>query len=100
VRSSGLAKGKINVGKPLTCRTTPQSGWNFLEDTWVATRRFGSQPANGSMSTEPKNSQVANRDVRDGDGPLQVAGHIALVANRLEWVNLDPLNEADIGDNC
>jgi hypothetical protein len=52
------------------------------------------------MSMEPKNSQVANRNVRDGDGPLQVAGHVALVANRLEWVNLDPLDEADIGNNC
>ena len=52
------------------------------------------------MSTESKNSQVANRNVRDGDGPLQVAGHIAPAANRLEWANLDPLDEADIGDNC
>ena len=78
----------------------PENGWNFLEDTWVATRRFGSRPANCSMSMESKDSQVANRDVRDGDGPLQVAGHIALAANRLEWVNLDPLDAADIGDNC
>jgi hypothetical protein len=52
------------------------------------------------MSMESKNLQVANRDVRDGDGPLQVAGHIALTANRLKWGNLDPLDEADIGDNC
>ena len=52
------------------------------------------------MSTESKNSQVANRDVRDRDGPLQVAGHVALAANRLERDNLDPLDEADIGDNC
>ena len=52
------------------------------------------------MSMESKDSQFANRDVRDGDGPLQVAGHIVLAANWLEWVNLDPLDEADIGDNC
>lgn len=52
------------------------------------------------MSMEPKNSQVANRDVRDGDGPLQVAGHVALAANRLERVDLDPLDEANIGNNC
>lgn len=86
--------------KPLTRRTTPQSGWNFLEDTWVAARMFGSRPANYSMSMEWKNLQLANRDVRDGDGPLQIAGHIALAANRLEWSDLDPLDEADIGDNC
>jgi hypothetical protein len=52
------------------------------------------------MSMKLKNSQVANRDGRDGDGPFQVAGHIALAANWLEWVDLDPLDEADVGDNC
>ena len=67
---------------------------------WVATRKFGSRPANCNMSMESKKSQVANRDVRDWNGPLQVAGHIALAANWLEWVYLDPFKEADIGDNC
>ena len=52
------------------------------------------------MSIKSKDSQVANRDVRDGDGPLQVTGHIVLAANRLEWGNFDPLDETDIGDNC
>ena len=46
------------------------------------------------------NSHVANRDVQDGYGPLQVAGHIALKAKRLEWGNLHPFDETNVGDNC
>jgi len=40
-----------------------------------------------------------NRDIRDGDGPLQIARHIAPVANRLEWNDLHPLYKANISDN-
>lgn len=45
------------------------------------------------------NSHVANRDVRDGYCPLQVAGHIVLEAKGFEWDNLHPLDEANVGDN-
>lgn len=52
------------------------------------------------MSMEWKISQIANRDVRDRDGPLEIAGHIALASNRFEWVDFDPLDETNVGDNC
>lgn len=52
------------------------------------------------MSMSRRTRQITNRNVRDGDGPLQVARRIALDANRPEWNNLDPLDEANIIDNC
>jgi hypothetical protein len=64
---------------------------------WVVRRTFDSLSTNGSMNMNRRGScKGTNCDVRDGDGPLQIARHIAPVANWLEWSDLHPLNEADI----
>jgi len=51
-----------------------------------------------SMS-QRRTRRGTNRDSRDGNGPFEIARHIALDANRLKWNDLYPFNKANVTDD-